>query len=153
MEIESKEFRVSFQKMFFIMSLNILPLFGILLAILFWIATPESIFRLALTNLGLALIIIAVGSYLLCRTPRIYVSEEEIKAHNRRGQLTDLAWGSIDQIRYQNRLGVKYIFVKNDESEVELVLPLFIDDLDDFQQQVENFAGATHPLTEKLKDI
>lgn len=66
------------------------------------------------------------------------------------GLLVTVPWESIREVRPFTVPGLPYLVVKTDRTRFRLWLPLFLREMSEFVERVEQFAGHDHPLYQAL---
>jgi hypothetical protein len=80
----------------------------------------------------------------------VRVSADGFTCSNGFGKLRTVPWGSVTWVKALHLPGFPYLLVTTDRSRLKLWLPLFLRDMPEFAEKVEQFAGADHVLYQAL---
>jgi hypothetical protein len=86
---------------------------------------------------------------------RVSVNSRGIKCTNFWGKLHLVEWSTIRGARFYSKLltpGLKFILVSSTKLSQDLWLPLFLNDMSNFEQLVSKYAGTKNPLVKRLHE-
>jgi hypothetical protein len=152
-------FTVSYPSLFAAMLMNMalvmLPLNIVVFGIILWLLTHQigMVLLLVVVIVVTTPLAAAIAAFIGSFKPRAYLSPQGIRVHDLRGKLFLAEWDSITDVRLRNRLGVKYLIFKAQNHDQEMVLPLFMKNIEAFEDTASHCAGDSNPLVSKLIEI
>jgi hypothetical protein len=80
----------------------------------------------------------------------VRVSPDSFSCPNGFGKMVTVPWGAIRDVKSFNLPGMPYLLVRTDRTRLKLWLPLFLREMPEFVEKVEQFAGQDHVLYQAL---
>jgi hypothetical protein len=102
-----------------------------------------------LTSLICSVIMVPAAAWVKFALP-VRVSADGFTCPNGFGKLVTVPWESIRDVRPFTVPGLPYLVVKTDRTRFKLWLPLFMREMPELIERVEQFAGADHLLYQAL---
>ena len=95
--------------------------------------------------LFLVLVIYIAAAYF-----KISVSPTHLRCYNTFGKYQSVSWLEIRDAETRSMSGIPYIFIYVGRLSQPLTLPVWLRNMQQFRDHVENYAGPNHPLTKVL---
>lgn len=96
------------------------------------------------------LIFALAGTFFAVHFYPVYISSQGIRSYNAWGIYSSIAWPEITAIELFNFLGLRYLTVKGGRKK-QVLIPLFLSEMDAFQNDIQAFTGDSSLLTQSLK--
>lgn len=95
-------------------------------------------------------LVLAPAFFAYVRTLPVRVSADGFTCGNGFGKLVTVPWESITKVKAFYLPGFPYLLVWTTKTRLKLWLPLFLREMPEFVERVEEFAGHDHPLYQAL---